>query len=170
MHRLFFLCPLVCLLVISACGNTPPVTISHKTTPPKNLVPETIPSAQEIEPNLQTGTGTVGGSLSYPGEGIPPDMTVCALNLTTSQTTCTKNHLKGSEYQYGLGYKLELAAGNYLVYASTDVQPNYKAYYNDFATCGLQTKCENHKAKVVSVGSGSVLSQIDPVDWYDPSQ
>jgi hypothetical protein len=57
-------------------------------------------------------TGVIEGSLSYPSDFIPPDMTVCAENLATHQKSCTKKYLKGKQYTYKLGYKLTLPPGD----------------------------------------------------------
>ena len=44
--------------------------------------------------------GVIEGSLSYPSEFIPDDMTICAENLATQKIYCTSKHLKAKKYRY----------------------------------------------------------------------
>jgi len=111
-------------------------------------------------------TGTIEGSLSYPSESIPEDMKVCAVNIMTSKETCTSKHLKSSQYTNGTGYKLEVPVGTYNVYASTSLMPNYKAYYSEAVTCGLESACTSHKPLSVKVSVDKTTSKVDPADWY----
>lgn len=111
-------------------------------------------------------TGTIEGSLSYPSEGIPEDMFVCAETLQGVQVACTDEHVEGEKYEYGLGYMLEVDPGTYYVYAQLP-DNDYKAYYTEFVPCGLTVECESHEKIEVTVESGEVTSNIDPIDWYD---
>src|SRR4030042_3802184 len=88
--------------------------------------------------------GIIEGSLSYPSEGIP-EMKICAENITNKKLACTTDRIQNKKYTYGTGYKLEVPAGTYRVYASLlDAQKiganafeNYRAYYSEFVTWGL---------------------------------
>ena len=61
--------------------------------------------------------GVIEGSLSYPSDFIPPDMTICAENLATKKIYSTNKHVKAKKYQYQVGYKLSVPPGDYHVYA-----------------------------------------------------
>ena len=119
-------------------------------------------------------TGVIEGSLSYPSEFIPPDMTVCAENLATKKIYSTNKHLKAKKYQYKVGYKLEVPPGDYHVYAylpdpakyGASYSKDYRAYYSEFVKCGMTENCPSHEPVVVKVKSGETVSGIDPQDWY----
>lgn len=136
-----------------------------------------LPAKIEISPSLPKVKGvqsqtTIEGSLSYPSEGIPDEMTICAQNIETGKKYCTQKHLNSQKYLYGVGYRLIVAPGNYQIYsylptsAPLDYQ-GYKAYYSKAVTCGLTVKCTNHTPITVSVIAGQRLQNIDPIDWYN---
>ncbi len=128
------------------------------------ITPEPTPTQAEVLPQ----TGTIEGSLSFPSEGIPADLKVCAETLLGVQFECTSTHIQDSKYTYGSGYKLELPPGKYYVYAQApSFNSNYKAYYSEFVTCGLSINCPSHKPIEVEVTSGATLTGIDPQDWYN---
>ena len=118
--------------------------------------------------------GIIEGSLGYPSEFIPPDMTICAENIDSKQRFCTTQHLKGKQYQYGEGYKLKVPPGDYHVYAylpdpgkyGADYPKDYRAYYSEFVKCGMRAECPSHAPVVIRVRSGENLKGIDPQDWY----
>jgi len=118
-----------------------------------------------VSPTPVSTNGTIEGSLSFPSEGIPEDLQVCAQNQDTKELYCTNEHIQDSKYTYGFGYTLDVPAGIYLVYASV---PNmdYKAYYSEFVTCGLSVDCSSHETIPVEVKAGETTSDVDPQDWY----
>jgi hypothetical protein len=118
--------------------------------------------------------GVIEGSLSYPSDFIPPDMTICAENLATKQIYSTSQHLQGKKYTYKVGYKLTVPPGEYHVFAQlpdpakygADYPKDYRAYYSSFVKCGMRVNCLDHTPIVVKVKSGETASGIDPMDWY----
>jgi hypothetical protein len=118
--------------------------------------------------------GVIEGSLSYPSEFIPDDMTICAENLATQKIYCTSKHLKAKKYRYKVGYKLEAPPGDYHVYAKlpdparygASYSKDYRAYYSEFVKCGMSADCPSHAPIVVRVKSAETVSGIDPQDWY----
>ena len=145
-----------------------PINISQTTLPgpvtPSSNFPTTLPT--ETEATIKTGI--IEGSLSYPSEQIPADMTVCAENTLTQEKFCTKEHIKSDKYTYGLGYKLDATPGKYFVYALTpNAQGEYRAYYSEFVTCGLKFECESHQPIEVFVELNKTTDKIDPQDWYN---
>jgi len=110
--------------------------------------------------------GLITGSLSYPSEGLPPDLQVCAENLATKEINCTEEKIRDEKYIYGLGYQLEVPAGKYFVYALTDWRKGYRAYYSEFVACGLKENCLSHQPLVVQVNPGKTTSSINPWDWH----
>lgn len=110
---------------------------------------------------------TIEGSLSYPGSYIPTDMEICAQDLENKDNlVCTKEQIMDKKYTYGVGYKLEVAPGKYNVYATVPSWQGYKAYYNDFVTCGMKYGCNSRTTIEVKAESGKTVSDIDPIDWY----
>lgn len=124
----------------------------------------TTPLPTDTEGNL----GSIEGSLSYPSEAFPPNLTVCAETTEGVLVKCTGNLIKDAKYTYGTGYRLQLTEGSYYVYAYVPgLNNNYHAYYNDFVVCGLSVDCPSHQKIVVGVQKGQTLTGIDPQDWYD---
>jgi hypothetical protein len=118
--------------------------------------------------------GAIEGSLSYPSEFIPPDLTICAENLATRKIYSTRKHLKAKKYQYQMGYKLEVSPGDYHVFAylpdparyGAGYSKDYRAYYSEFVKCGLSVNCTSHAPITIKVKSGETVSGVDPQDWY----
>jgi hypothetical protein len=111
-------------------------------------------------PNVNATTGTLEGTVSFPSEGIPADMEVCATNQGNQQETCTQPQLSTK-------YSLKVPPGSYQVFArSKSFNPNYKAYYSQFVTCGLKASCPSHDPITVAVEAGKIVTGVDPQDWY----
>ena len=118
--------------------------------------------------------GVIEGSLSYPSEYIPDDMTISAENLATKKIYSTNQHLMAKKYQYQVGFKLTVPPGDYHVFAQlpdpgrhgAEYAKNYRAYYSEFVKCGMSVNCKSHAPITVKVKSGKTVSGIDPQDWY----
>ena len=114
--------------------------------------------------------GAIVGSLTYPSEGIPADVQVTAVNLETNQEYTTLEHLSGSQYRYGTGYRIAVPAGDYYVYASGgEAFADQRAYYTNFVECGFAFgACENSEERiVVTVEPGKDTKDIMAGDWYN---
>lgn len=108
--------------------------------------------------------GYVNGSLSYPGEGIPASLMVCADDVSMAMTYCTYDRVSGSQYEYGIGYTLPLKPGTYNVYA---VESTLTGLYSEFVTCGMDAStCSSHASIPVTVVAGQTVKGVDPMDWY----
>lgn len=130
--------------------------------------PETTPSPENsTSPSIQTGI--IEGSLSYPSEGIPEAMKICAEEVSAKQQFCADKHIKAPKYQYGIGYQIQVPAGSYEVFAFLPDTPAQKAYYSEFVICGLSADCPSHKPIKVIVEPGKTTDKIDPQDWYAPA-
>ncbi len=118
--------------------------------------------------------GVIEGSLSYPSEYIPDDMTICAENLATKKIYATNKHLMAKKYQYKVGFKLTVPPGDYHVFAQlpdpgrhgAEYAKDYRAYYSEFVKCGMSVNCKSHAPITVKVKSGETVRGIDPQDWY----
>lgn len=114
-------------------------------------------------------TATISGSVSYPSEYIPDTMTVCAENAFTYEEYCSESLIEDDSYVYGYGYALTVPAGSYYVYAVVpDLDPEYKAYYDEYVTCGMSIECDSHLPIMVTVLAGQEATEVDPMDWYAP--
>lgn len=141
--------------------DNPQITVAPTyINPTASNTPSVVPSA------MQTKKGIIEGSLSFPSQGIPSDMEICAQNWISQETICTKNHIENSKYIYGVGYTLEVPEGEYYVYATVSSFDGYKAYYNKYVTCGLKYECQDTTPIIVKVEEGKTVSGIDPHDWY----
>lgn len=123
---------------------------------------------QEVQPI--SNTGVISGSLTYPSGRIPSGMQACASNVSNGEVKCTSS--QSGDFIYGIGYSLELNAGNYLVYAQIDGE---KTYYNSYMKAFAQSgewpdynnmKCSSYEAATISVAVGETSSDIALGDWY----
>lgn len=115
--------------------------------------------------------GAIVGSLTYPSEGIPEGVQVTAVNLETNQEYTTLEHLEGSQYRYGIGYRIVVPAGDYHVYAvNMQGAADQRAYYNNFVECGFTAEgCANSEERItVTVEPGKDTKDIMAGDWYNP--
>jgi hypothetical protein len=117
--------------------------------------------------------GTIEGSLGYPSEGIPP-MEICAEETKSKKLVCTEKIISNKKYTFDKGYQLEVPAGTYRVFAKLSSSAktggdldNYKAYYSQFVTCGMNADCLSHLPIDVKVKSGETKTKLDPIDWYN---
>lgn len=111
-------------------------------------------------------TGTIVGSLTYPSDFIPSDLEVHAVNLDTGKEYTTKDHLKGSQYQYGTGYSIKVPVGRYNVYGTTERQPGVKAYYNKVIVCGVKVECKDTTKIEVDVEANMDTIDATVGDWW----
>ncbi len=111
--------------------------------------------------------GTIEGPLSFPSEVIPEEMTVCAEPIGEGEEVCTDEHVSSDKFQNGLGFSVSVPEGEYYVYAYLPSNPDKRAYYNEYVTCGLKYECESHEKIEVSVATGEVTSGVMPHDWYE---
>jgi hypothetical protein len=114
------------------------------------------------------GVGYITGRASYPSERLADDEKICAENVGDRATVSCVD--VGSSQT--INYRLKVPAGNYYVYSVTDNRSGYKAYYNEFVTCGLSVECpeSGHKKLIaVNIEAGKMASGVDPGDWYDNS-
>jgi hypothetical protein len=113
-------------------------------------------------------SGAIQGILSYPSEGLPQGLLVCAASLEFGDTYCTDRRIQIFDPARGFsvsGYELLLPPGRYHVYAEV---PNFplRAYYSLFNICGSHVACPSHDPIIVTVRSGQLLRGVDPGDWY----
>lgn len=114
--------------------------------------------------------GHISGSLSYPSEEIPINMTTCAERVDKSESYCQSAKYLDPKYKYGKGFEMTIPAGDYYVYSTLAENPRdpkaERAYYNQAVKCGLTVECKDKTPIVVKVKQGAMLEDIDPIDWY----
>ncbi len=117
--------------------------------------------------------GNIMGNLAYPSEGNPAQE-VCAVNIQNSNLKFCIDTNDGQD-----SFNLKVPDGEYYVYTSLkkqmgDFVPAYRAYYNQFVLCGLETKCDDdqhHKTFIpVKIENSKTAENINPYDWYDRNQ
>ncbi|MDQ5951662.1 MAG: hypothetical protein QG639_943 [Patescibacteria group bacterium] len=129
---------------------------------------ENIVLVEDIQDNKE-GYGIITGSLSYPSHSIPA-LIICAENIITNQTYCTKRNIPTSNG--GKDYRLQVPEGFYEVYAGLtspehDGQvPENRVYFSDEVICGLYYGCPSSDPIVIRVSSQEIRTDIDPTDWY----
>ena len=109
--------------------------------------------------------GTIKGKLGYPADEIPA-MVVCAEEVTTKKTSCISTKKDESIFS------LSVRPGSYFVFAHLrkargGFDTVYRAYYDELVTCGIKVGCKSHAPVEVKVLPGQVVSNIEPVDWYN---
>ena len=104
--------------LLAAIGGVAIQNRTESTTPQNN-------TSAQVEANITV----VRGSATYPSEGIPSNLKVCAENTETALQTCTDDLLEGEEFIYNKGYELSLEDGKYTIYA---LEGDNKAYYNKY--------------------------------------
>lgn len=165
---LYILLPSTLILVIISFMM---LNLGEKAAENKNNSDRTVSQKSESESTMLSNTGAIEGSLSFPSEGIPENMMVCAETLEGDIKECTNSHIKDAKYEYGEGYRLNVPPGTYFVYALVpESEIDTKAYYNEFVVCGLSASCDSHELITVEVESGKTTSNIDPGDWYNTFQ
>lgn len=118
--------------------------------------------------------GRIEGSLSYfGGKLLPDDLRICAQNIQTGEDYCTTEVIwSPALYSDGRGYRINVPAGQYQVYAYSSKfdrdqnQSNYRAYYSEYVTCTGQN-CTSHAPINVSVGENKTIRNVNPTDWYN---
>lgn len=103
--------------------------------------------------------GIIAGSLTYPSDGLPDDIDVCAETLDGKTQHC------GAQIA-GTSYTLEAPVGQYRVYAYRKSDPRNRAYYSQFVRCGYDLNCSSHEPITVSVAEDETVGEIEPGDWY----
>lgn len=119
--------------------------------------------------DLATAKGYLNGNLSYPADGLPADLKVCAENSSdSSKTFCSYHRISDAVYLYGFGYNLAVPAGTYHVYLASSVSgTELRGLYSEFVKCGMDaTHCPSHALVDVTVTAGKTEIGIDPADWY----
>jgi hypothetical protein len=155
------------LLIAAKLYLVKPMQTVSEVAPTETQAPLEEEPMTFASPTTAPGTqnGTIEGSLSYPSEGIPDAMIVCAESNELEDPICTSAKITDKKYTYGKGYTLQVPPGTYLVYAKLPDQ-EYRAYYNVFVTCGLLASCTNHTPIEVIVTANTTV-KADPQDWYN---
>lgn len=122
-------------------------------------------------------TGRISGRLTYPGQGIPPDIVVCVrvVDAVPAADRCSTARKKASvsgkaRFQVEprrTRYSVTLPAGRYQVYATTGEMPGRKAFYDEFIRCGATLDCRSKAPVTVRVSSGKTTSGITVGNFYD---
>ncbi len=108
----------------------------------------------------------IEGHVHYPACFPPSDLAVCAATTDGTTERCTSRF---SMTELGIHYRLEVPAGTYLVYATSETYfPGYRAHFSRAVVCGLSTECRDHAPIPVTVEPGQTVRHIDPDDWFAP--
>lgn len=116
-------------------------------------------SKKEEVKEVKKTTGTIKGQGTYPSERLPSDFKVNAINILT-------NEVYSAAITSGVDYALEVPAGKYYVYATTESFAG-KAYYNKFITCGMKVECTDTSKIAVVVAAGETVSDITVGDFWN---
>ena len=116
---------------------------------------------------LGPNTGQIRGHVRYPACMPPEDLQVCAERNDGWHRCVDATELT----EAGVAYTLDVPAGNYLVYSTSETYfPGYRAYYSKAVRCGLTIECHDHDPIQVRVRAGQIVKNIDPDDWFAPRE
>lgn len=122
-------------------------------------------------------SGQITGRLTYPGEGIPPNLVLCittsgAANKATYCSNSRVSTLRAARINFKVErrratYQITLPPGAYLLYATTREMNGHKAYYNEFIKCGMKSSCRSQKPLVLTVRAGKTIKGITVGDFWN---
>ncbi|MGH7196612.1 MAG: hypothetical protein ACREGJ_02475 [Candidatus Saccharimonadales bacterium] len=119
----------------------------------------------------------IRGPMTFPSEGIPADMTVCAHNIALGATVCTKEQIKSNEFKTGVGYELTVKPGKHIVYAyRADAKDFQIATYDQYIKETILNEttpdiCANQGMAnpiIFDVPAAATVKDIVAGDWYYP--
>ena len=120
--------------------------------------------------------GKIAGRLTYPGDGIPPDLTMCVkrTDLYAEPTYCSNDRasrLRAANVIFrlrtrGAAYDVTVPAGTYLIWATTSEMPGVRAYYDEFTRCGMTVRCKSKSPVTVRVRRGQTTAGIKVGDFW----
>jgi len=108
---------------------------------------------------VSTNSNKITGNLSYPGEGMPACLTVCAVDFDFSSQYCT------NKIQKNYHYEISIPDGIFYVYAAVPFESNF-GLYSELALCGNSVECKNDKMIPVSVRNQTTFKNANPSDFY----
>lgn len=112
-----------------------------------------------------SGKGVIEGALLFPACDLPQDLQVCVEDAGGG-VRCTA---KLRVLEKTVGYRIEVPAGEYRVFARTEsMLPGIRAYYTHAVRCGLDVDCVDHTPVDVKVRSGARVTSVNPADWAEP--
>lgn len=119
-------------------------------------------SVTRIEPVIDTGT--IRGRLSFPGEYLEPQRVV-AFDAETLTPVASVDTDGGQA-----SYALRVPEGTYVVvsYPRDPEMRRFVAGYSQAVPAGLVHGFDDHSLIEVEVEAGSVVTGVDPTDWYAP--
>lgn len=121
-------------------------------------------------------TGKIAGKLTYPGEGIPPDLVLCVKTAGGNPVTFCSNTRASLLRENNIVFKvrtraavfeISLPTGSFYLYATVPEMGSMKAYYNEFVKCGMSVDCKSKRLIAVKVRPGQTTRGITVGDWYD---
>ena len=179
-QRKYFLPVFVLLLTVIACSL--PGKVPVKQTPTFDQVLQIATDVPTLVGSLAVSTetstseavlpemtetqsiqyGIISGSLSYPGEFIPPQRVFAYAVNDFSVYYYIDTVENQSEYQMGV------PAGTYFI-VSYLIGDSLSAGYSQMVPCGLQAGCDDHSLIPIEVTAGNTAAGVDPGDWYAPA-
>lgn len=127
-----------------------------------------LKSAKQSKTEKKSNKGFIEGTITFPSEKVPADLVIYAENIDTGEVYETSERITDDKYTIShVGYKLEVPAGNYYVYAKRPAEPGKKAYHNKFITCGMSVGCDDTTKIPVTVVAGETEFDITVGDWWN---
>lgn len=117
----------------------------------------------------------ITGRLTYPGEGIPPDLAVCVERVSDRVALCSnspaaalrKQKMRFKVERRFARFGVELPAGTYFLYAVTREMPGHRAYYNAFVQCGMSIGCRSTRNIPVRANKGKIVRGVMVGDFWN---
>lgn len=109
-------------------------------------------------------TGTVEGSITFPGGQIPEGFTVVAEDAATGQEYRTDEIIYASKFKFGVGFSLQLPPGNYYFYAVEPFATDYRAYFDEYVQKGFSG--DSFEIILVPVEDGDQVEDVIVGNWW----
>ena len=117
---------------------------------------------------LTETNGIIEGCFSYPSEGTPGALEVCAENISTKALFCAREkfpNIDRKRYRYSRIFRLSVPAGTYHVYEFDPYNLSFRGDYNERVLCGLSIDCKSKKMIPVTVKANEITQDILPHDY-----
>ncbi len=109
-------------------------------------------------------TGTVDGSITFPGGHIPDGFTVVAEDAETGQEYKTDEIIYASKFMFGVGFSLQVPPGNYYFYAVEPFNMDYRAYFDEYVQ--KEFSGDSFEAILVTVQEGDLVEEVIVGNWW----
>ncbi len=149
---------------------------ANQTTNEEHQIAEEVETTAHNEDSANKKIGTITGSYVYPSQTIPGSLIACATDTASKTETCSDKQIKSDEFVNGVGYEVNVAPGQYEVFAR-NIGNGENAYYNSYVKDFTEQNqwpnypsCNQVSTLEVTVHENKITKDITLGDWYYSSK